>query len=126
MTRQCATQANYESARLRGELMDFDGMSREELVQHIQQMNNYMDNVIVFWGGKREFRETFEQVARNHEGEYTEEEARNASVILESEGAFDKFLELVRDSFERGGISYVLSEKISAIMEEVATRYRKA
>jgi hypothetical protein len=106
--------------------MDFDGMSREELVQHIQQMNDYMDNVIVFWGGKREFRETFEQVARNHEGEYTQEEARNASLILESDGAFDKFVELVRDSFERGGISYVLSEKISAIMEEVATRYRKA
>jgi hypothetical protein len=102
--------------------MDFDGMSREELVQHIQEMNDYMDNVIVFWGGKREFRETFEQVARNHEGEYTQEEARNASVILESDGAFDKFVELVRDSFERGGISYVLSEKISAIMEEVATR----
>jgi len=106
--------------------MDFDGMSREELVQHIQEMNNYMDNVIVFWGGKREFRETFEQVARNHDGEYTEEEARNATLILESDGAFDKFVELVRDSFERGGISYVLSEKISAIMEEVATRYRKA
>ena len=106
--------------------MDFDGMSREELVQHIQEMNDYMDNVIVFWGGKREFRETFEQVARNHEGEYTQEEARNASLILESDGAFDKFVELVRDSFERGGISYVLSEKISAIMEEVATRYRKA
>ena len=126
MTRQCAIQANHESARLRGQLMDFDGMSREELVQHIQEMNNYMDNVIVFWGGKREFRETFEQVARNHDGEYTEEEARNATLILESEGAFDEFVELVRDSFERGGISYVLSEKISAIMEEVATRYPKA
>jgi hypothetical protein len=106
--------------------MDFDGMSREELVQHIQQMNDYMDNVIVFWGGKREFRETFEQVAGNHDGEYTEEEARNASLILDSEGAFDEFVELVRDSFERGGISYVLSEKISAIMEEVAARHSKA
>jgi hypothetical protein len=126
MNRLCAIQANYESARLRGQLMDFDGMSREELVQHIQQMNDYMDNVIVFWGGKREFRETFEQVARNHEGEYTQEEARNASLILESDGAFDKFVELVRDSFERGGISYVLSEKISAIMEEVAARHSKA
>ncbi len=126
MTRQCAIQANHEGARLRGQLMDFDGMSREELVQHIQELNDYMENVIVFWGGKREFRETFEQVARNHEGEYTQEEARNASLILESDGAFDKFVELVRDSFERGGISYVLSEKISAIMEEVATRYPKA
>jgi hypothetical protein len=105
--------------------MDFDGMSRDELVKHIKELNDYMDNVIVFWGGKKEFRETFAQVARNHEGEYTQEEARNASIILESDGAFDKFVELVRDSFERGGISYVLSEKISAIMEEVASRYRR-
>ncbi|MGO9568151.1 MAG: hypothetical protein ACLP5H_11470 [Desulfomonilaceae bacterium] len=106
--------------------MDFDGMSREQLVQHVKELNDYMENVIVFWGGKREFRETFEQVARNHDGEYTEEEAHNASIILESEGAFDRFIELVRDSFERGGISYVLSEKISAIMEEVATRHHEA
>ena len=106
--------------------MDFDGMSREELIQHIKELNDYMDNVIVFWGGKREFRETFEQVARNNDGEYTEEEARNASTILEDGRAFDKFVELVRDSFERGGISYVLSEKISAIMEEVASKDRRA
>jgi hypothetical protein len=126
MPRQCAIPVDHEEARLRGQIMDFDGMSREELVQHIQEVNDYMDNVIVFWGGKREFRETFEQVARNHDGEYTEEEARNAKRILESDGAFDEFVEMVRDSFERGGISYVLSEKISAIMEEVATRYPKA
>jgi hypothetical protein len=105
--------------------MDLDGMSREELVKHIKELDEYMDNVIVFWGGKKEFRETFAQVAQNNDGEYTEEETRNASIILESEGAFDKFVELVRDSFERGGISYVLSEKISAIMEEVASRYRR-
>jgi hypothetical protein len=105
--------------------MDLDGMSREELVQHIKELNEYMDNVIVFWGGKEEFRETFEQVSKNSDGEYTHEEARNASVLLESDGAFDEFINLVRDSFERGGISYVLSEKISAIMEEVASRYRK-
>ncbi len=105
--------------------MDLDEMSREELVQHIKEMNDYMDNVIVFWGGKKEFRETFEQVAGNQDGEYTEEEARNASVILNNDGAFDEFVELVRDSFERGGISYVLSEKISAIMEEAAARRRK-
>jgi hypothetical protein len=125
MHRQWAIQANHGGARLRRQLMDFDGMSREELIQHIQEMNDYMDNVIVFWGGKRDFRETFEHVARNHDGEYTEEEARNATLILESEGAFDEFVELVRDSFERGGISYVLSEKISAIMEEVAARHPK-
>ncbi len=106
--------------------MDFDGMSREELVQHIRGMNDYMDNVIVFWGGKREFRETFAQVAQNNDGEYTEEEARNAAAILGTEGAFDEFIEMVRNSFERGGISYVLSEKISAIMEEVASKRRRS
>jgi len=106
--------------------MDFDHMSRDELIRQIQELNEYMDNVIVFWGGKREFRETFQQVARNDDGEYTEEEARNASIIVESDKAFDEFIELVRDSFERGGISYVLSEKISAIMEEVASRHRKS
>jgi hypothetical protein len=105
--------------------MDLDEMSREELVQHIKELNEYMENVIVFWGGKMEFRETFEQVARNNDKEYTEEEARNASIILDGDGAFDEFIALVRDSFERGGISYVLSEKISAIMEEVASRHRK-
>jgi hypothetical protein len=106
--------------------MDLDEMSREELVQHINELREYMDNVIVFWGGKTEFRETFEQVARNDDKEYTEEEAGNASIILGSDGAFDEFVEMVRDSFERGGISYVLSEKISAIMDEVASRYRKS
>lgn len=105
--------------------MDLDGMSREELVQHVKELNDYMDNVIVFWGGKKEFRETFEQVAENQDKEYTEEEARNASAILKSDGAFDEFVNLVRDSFERGGISYVLSEKISAIMEEVASRHHR-
>ncbi len=106
--------------------MDFDGMSREELIQHIKEMNDYMDNVIVFWGGKREFRETFQEVASNNDGEYTEEESRNAATILEDGRAFDEFVKLVRDSFERGGISYVLSEKISAIMEEVASKDRRA
>ena len=105
--------------------MDLDGMSREELIQYIKEMNDYMDNVIVFWGGKREFRETFKEVAGNSDGEYTEEESRNAATILENERAFDEFVQLVRDSFERGGISYILSEKISAIMEEVTARHRK-
>lgn len=105
--------------------MNFDAMSREELIEQIRELNEYMDNVIVFWGGKREFVETFRQVGNNEGDEYTAEEVRNAKIILESEGAFDDFIELVRDSFERGGISYVLSEKVSAIMEEVAERHMK-
>jgi hypothetical protein len=105
--------------------MNFDDMSREQLVEQLKELNEHMDNIIVFWGGKREFRETFRQVAGNEEGEYTTEEARNARVILESEGAFDEFIEMVRDSFERGGINYVLSEKVSAIMQEVAERRLK-
>jgi hypothetical protein len=102
--------------------MNVQDMSREELIGYIKDMNEYMENVIVFWGGKREFRETFSQVAENKDGEYTEEEAANAAVLLNSEGAFDEFIKMVRDSFERGGISYVLSEKISALMEEVAAK----
>ena len=103
--------------------MDYEHMDKEELIAHIKEMSDYMDNVIVFWGGKREFRETFSQVAENGGDEYTADEARNAAIILGSEGAFDEFVALVRDSFERGGISYVLSEKISALMEEVASRH---
>lgn len=102
--------------------MNIQDMSREELIRYIDDMNEYMDNVIVFWGGKREFRETFREVAENKEGEYTAEEAANATTLLEAEGAFDDFIQMVRDSFERGGISYVLSEKISALMEEVAAK----
>jgi hypothetical protein len=105
--------------------MDLENMSREELVSHIEEMNDYMENVIVFWGGKREFLKTFADVAANETQEYSDEEAKNASVILEAEGAFDEFIELIRDSFERGGINYMLSEKISALMEEVASRYQK-
>ncbi len=44
---------------------------------------------------------------------------------FENDGAFDEFIELVRESFERGGINYVLSEKVSAIMQEVAERRMK-
>lgn len=104
--------------------MDIAKMTREELIDHIREMNDYIDNVVVLWGGKREFRETFEAVARNESGEYTKEEADNARIIVETEGAFDEFIEMVRDSFERGGINYVLSEKISALMEEVASRHK--
>jgi hypothetical protein len=102
--------------------MDIATMTRDELIEHAKKMDEYIDNVVVLWGGKREFRETFEAVARNESGEYTEEEAANAKIILETDGAFDEFIEMVRDSFERGGINYVLSEKISALMEEVASR----
>jgi hypothetical protein len=102
--------------------MDLDEISREELVQRIKQMQDHMDNVIVFWGGKREIRATLEHVAENKDGEYTEEEARSARTIARSDDAFNEFIEMIRDSFERGGINYVVSEKISAIMEEVASR----
>jgi hypothetical protein len=106
--------------------MDFDKMSREELIVQIRELNDYLDNVIVFWGGKREYLETFKEIAENGPGgEYSEEEIRNAKTILESPGAYDEFIELVRDSFDRGGINYLLAEKISAIMEEVASRHRK-
>ena len=105
--------------------MDLESMTREELIRQIREMTAYMDNVIIFWGGKQEFLETFRQVSENKGGEYTSEEARNASLILEADGAFDDFVELLRDSFERGGISYMLSEKISALMQEVADRYAK-
>lgn len=104
--------------------MDIATMTREELIKHVKEMDDYIDNVVVLWGGKREFRETFEIVAQNESGEYTEEEAANAKIIIETEGAFDEFIEMVKDSFERGGINYVLSEKISALMEEVASRHR--
>ncbi len=105
--------------------MNFDDMGREQLIEQLKEINQYMDNIIVFWGGKKEFRETFRQVASNEEGEYSVEEVRNAKVILESDGAFDEFIELVRESFERGGINYALSEKVSAIMQEVAERRMK-
>jgi hypothetical protein len=104
--------------------MDIATMTREELIEHIKEMNDYIDNVVVLWGGKREFRETFEIVAQNESGEYTEEEVANAKIIIETEGAFDEFIQMVRDSFERGGINYVLSEKISALMEEVASGHK--
>ena len=105
--------------------MDLETATREELITELREMLEYMDNVIVFWGGKKEFRDTFAQVAQNTDNEYTVEEARNARIILESDGAFDTFVELVRESFDRGGINYMISEKVSSIMEEVARRYSK-
>jgi hypothetical protein len=108
-----------------GESMDLESMSREDLIQHIKETADSLDNVIIFWGGKKEFKETFRLVAENKDHEYTEAEARSAATILKSESAFDEFIEMVRDSFERGGINYVISEKISAIMEELAQRHGK-
>ncbi len=105
--------------------MDLENMTREELIQHINELNDYMDNVIVFWGSKKDLWDTFRQVAENKDGEFTEAEARNAATIIGVEGAFDSFIELVRDSFDRGGINYVISEKISAIMEEVSRNYNR-
>ncbi len=105
--------------------MDLENMSREELIARIREMNAYIDNVVVFWGGKRELRDTLAEVAANKDEEYTELETKNAAVILSTEGAFDEFVQLLRDSFERGGINYMLSEKISALMEEVSSRHGK-
>jgi hypothetical protein len=105
--------------------MDLENISREELIARLIELNDLVENTIVLWGGKREFREMFAEVAKNEQGEYTDEEAKDASTILESDGAFDAFLELVRDSFERGGINYALQEKISVIMQEVARRYAR-
>ena len=105
--------------------MDFDSMSRQDLIKHINDMNDYMDNVIVFWGDKRELEATIRRVAENPDEEYTEEESANASTILNSQGAFEEFIQFLRDSFERGGINYVISEKISAIMQEVADKYKQ-
>ena len=105
--------------------MDFSEMSREDLIKYITDMNDYMDNVIVFWGDKRELQATFRKVAENADGEFTEDESANASTILNSQGAFEEFIQFLRDSFERGGINYLISEKISAIMQEVADKYRQ-
>ncbi len=105
--------------------MDIENLTREELIQRIRDLKRDMDNVLVFWGGRREFRETLEDVARNEGGEYTAEEVRNAATILQSHGAFDELIQLIRESFEKGGINYVIAEKITALMDEIASRIRK-
>ena len=105
--------------------MDYERMSREELLSHIRSLNADLSDVVVMWGSRKDLRETFARVADNADGEFTHEEARNAAIILEVDGAFDEFVEMLRDSFERGGISYALSEKISALMEQVASRHKK-
>jgi hypothetical protein len=62
----------------------------------------------------------FKEVACNDKSDYTPQEAVNAKYILETEGAFERFIELLQDSFEKGGIYHAISEKMSYIMEQVA------
>jgi len=104
--------------------MNLESMSREQLIEQIKEMNEYMDNVVVFWGGKKQFKDTFQDVAGNEAGEYSDEESANAKILSESEAAFNEFINLARESFERGGINYLLSEKVSDLMEEAASRHR--
>ena len=106
--------------------MDLGAMSKEELVEHIKELSDYMENVIVFWGGKREFRQTLQEVADNKDNEYTDDEASDAATILESDESFNDFVGLLKDSFDRGGINYAISEKISAIMAEAEARRRES
>jgi hypothetical protein len=105
--------------------MDLESMSREELIQYIRQLEQERDAVIVFWGDKSELRETLRQVSENSEQEFTAEEARSAGLILETPGAFEQFTGLLRDSFDRGGINYAISESMSSLMQEIADRLRK-
>ncbi len=100
--------------------MDYESMNREELLNELRALNEYMSNVVVFWGDKRGLLSMFDEVARNENGEFTEEEAQDAKFILETDGAFDRFVELLQDSFERGGIYHAISEKMSYIMEQVS------
>ena len=100
--------------------MDYQSMTRDELLKEISALNEYMANVIVFWGDKKGLRSMFEDVARNDNDEFTKDEAQDAKFILETDGAFEKFIELLQDSFERGGIYHAISEKMSYIMEQVS------
>jgi hypothetical protein len=100
--------------------MNYEDMTKEELVKELRALNDHMENVVVFWGDKKGFRKMFEEVARNANLDYTPQEARNAKFILETDGAFGRFIGLLQDSFERGGIYHAISEKMSYIMEQVA------
>jgi len=107
--------------------MELESVNREELavrLQELKELREYFEDTVVFWGSKRQMRETFKEVSENESGEYTDEEARNAGIILKTEGAFDKFIELTRESFDRGGINYAISEKMSALMQETVERIR--
>ena len=100
--------------------MNYEEMTKEELAKELRALNDYMENIVVFWGDKKGFRAMFEEVARNYNSDYTPQEAQNAKYILETEGAFERFIELLQDSFEKGGIYHAISEKMSYIMEQVA------
>ncbi len=105
--------------------MDYDKMTREELIAALRQFNADMENVIVVWGDQREYRQMFQDVAENANEDYTKEESKSANLLLETPGAFDRFIELIRESFDRGGINYAISENISFIMQEVAQQFEK-
>jgi hypothetical protein len=105
--------------------MDIEAMSREDLIVHLRQLTAHIDNVIVLWGGKRELKETLQHVAQNPDQEFTEEEAADAIAIVQHEGALEELIKMLRDSFERGGINFAISEKMSAIMQTVGGKYRK-
>jgi hypothetical protein len=105
--------------------MEPESLSREQLavkLNELRELKNFIEDTVVFWGSKSQMKETFKEVAENAGGEYTDEEAQNARIILQSESAFETFLELTRESFERGGINYAISEKMSALMQETAAR----
>lgn len=102
--------------------MDYSAMTREELVKRLGELDSFMSDVVVFWGSKNGLRQTFEAVAENASEEYTDAEVENAKLLTEMPGAFNEFIQLVRDSFERGGINYAISEKISELMDEAAKR----
>lgn len=104
--------------------MQLSEMSREALIEHIQEIDEYLDNVIVLWGGKKQMRETLEEVAQNADQEFSPEEAGHAATILKTEGAFDEFIEMLRESFDRGGINFAISEKMSAIMQTIGEKHR--
>lgn len=103
--------------------MDYNNMSKKQLIDRIASLEDYMNNVMVFWGDKREYKKIFEEVAKNETGEYTEDEVKSAKVLVDNQKAFDEFVELTQASFERGGISHILSEKVSALMIEAASRH---
>lgn len=102
--------------------MNYEAMEKDDLIARLRQMDAFLDNVVVFWGGKRELRQTLEEVAENKEGAYTDEEARNARTILETEGLFDQFIEMLKKSFELGGINFAVQENMTSIMQAVASR----
>ena len=45
--------------------MNYEEMTKEELAKELRALNDYMENIVVFWGDKKGFRTMFEEVARN-------------------------------------------------------------